>query len=186
MENKAEDIRIMELFQYGSEDAISEVHRVYGAYLKTIAEGVLRNPQDAEECVNDTYLRAWGSIPKTEPGNLKAYLSKLIRNISISRLRSNLAKKRGGDMTFTSYEELSECIPASRRDETPDRDRLRAQLETFLRGLSKEKRMVFLKRYWFSCPVSEIAELLGKDERYVSNQLYEMKKKLKKHLEGRR
>jgi RNA polymerase sigma-70 factor (ECF subfamily) len=89
-------------------------------------------------------------------------------------------------MTFTSYEELSECIPASRRDETPDRDRLRAQLETFLRGLSKEKRMVFLKRYWFSCPVSEIAELLGKDERYVSNQLYEMKKKLKKHLEGRR
>ena len=186
MENKAEDIRIIELFKDGSEDAGREVHRVYGAYLKTIAEGVLRNPQDAEECVNDTYLRAWGSIPKAEPGNLKAYLSKLIRNISVSRLRSNLAKKRGGDVTVTSYEELSECIPDSRRNESPDGERLKAQLEAFLRGLSKEKRMIFLKRYWFSCPVSEIAELIGRDERYVSNQLYELKKKLKKPLEGRR
>ena len=186
MENRAEDIRVLELFRNGSEDAIMEVQRVYGTYLKSIAEGVLRNPQDAEECVNDTYLRAWGSIPKAEPDNLKAYLSKLVRNISISRLRSNLAKKRGGDVTVTSYEELSECIPDSRRDETPDKDRLKGQMESFLRSLSKEKRWIFLKRYWFSCSVSEIAELLGRDERYVSNQLYEMKKKLRKHLEGRR
>lgn len=177
---------IIELFRNGSEDAIRETQRVYGAYLHTIAEEILRDRQDAEECVNDTYLRAWESIPKTRPGNLKAYLAKLTRNLSISRLRNNQAKKRGGDAVITSYEELSECIPGKRLHEEADRAQLKAQIESFLRNLSKEKRFIFLKRYWFSCSVSEIADRISKDERYVSNQLYELKKKLRKHLEGSR
>ncbi|MBO4280234.1 MAG: sigma-70 family RNA polymerase sigma factor [Lachnospiraceae bacterium] len=179
-----EDYRILQLFRSGSEDAIREIQRVYGGYLFTLAEGILKDRQDAEECVNDTYLRAWESIPKAEPDNLKAYLSRVVRNLSISRLRSNQAKKRGGDKTFTSYEELSECIPDSRRNEQADRERLRSQMNSFLRNLSKEKRQIFLKRYWLSCSVAEIAAQLGKDERFVSNRLYEIKKKLRKHLEG--
>ena len=177
---------IINLYRSGSEEAVRETQRLYGAYLHTIAEGILRDRQDAEECVNDTYLRAWESIPKAEPGNLRAYLAQMTRNISISRLRNNQAKKRGGDAVITSYEELSECIPDKRLNEEADRAQLRAQIESFLRKLSKEKRFIFLKRYWFSCSVSEIADRISRDERYVSNQLYELKKKLRKHLEGSR
>ena len=97
------DGKIIELYRTGSQDALKETQRVYGAYLMTVAEGILRDRQDAEECVNDTYLRAWESIPKTQPANLKAYLAKVTRNLSISRLRNNQAKKRGGDAVITSY-----------------------------------------------------------------------------------
>ena len=182
-----EDNRIIELFRNGSEDAVRETQRLYGAYMLAVAEGVLRNRQDAEECVNDTYLRAWESIPKADPDNLKAYLLRTVRNLAISRLRSNQAKKRGGDAVITSFEELSECIPDSRRSEDPAAGQLKAQMESFLRKLSKEKRMIFLKRYWFNCSVTDIADQLGRDERYVSNKLYQLKKKLQKALrEGRR
>lgn len=180
------DGKIIELYRTGSQDALKETQRVYGAYLMTVAEGILRDRQDAEECVNDTYLRAWESIPKTQPANLKAYLAKVTRNLSISRLRNNQAKKRGGDAVVTSYEELSECIPGKRLNEEANRAQLKTQIESFLRSLSKEKRFIFLKRYWFSCSVAEIADRIDKDERYVSNQLYELKKKLRKHLEGSR
>lgn len=182
-----EDNRIIQLYLNRSEEAVRETQRLYGAYLHAIASGVLRDYQDAEECVNDTYLRAWDSIPKTEPDNLKAYLAKTVRNLAISRLRSNLARKRGGEAVVTSFEELSECIPDSRLKEEADRGQLKDLLEHFLRKLSREKRMIFLKRYWYNCSVTDIAAQLGKDEKYVSNKLYQLKKKLQKALrEGRR
>ena len=178
-----EDEAIIELFWNRSEIAISETKRKYSSYLSTIANNILHNEQDAEECENDTYLRAWNSIPELHPNNLKAYLSKIIRNLSISRLRRNLAQRRGGNIMITSYEELVECIPDRTRNETADNDVLKNCLNSFLNGLTKEKRIIFMKRYWFSFSVAEIAEQMGRDERYVTNSLYGLRKKLKVYLE---
>ena len=86
-------------------------------------------------------------------------------------------------MTISSYEELAECIPDRRRDEPDDNEKLKSQLESFLAGLSAEKRTIFLGRFWFSCSVAEIAGKIGKSEKYISNQLYNLKRKLRKHLD---
>lgn len=180
------DERILALFLEGSESAIRETQAKYGRYLHAIAVGILGNDADAEECVNDLYLRAWSVIPKAEPKDLKAYLSGAMRNIAVSRLRKNQAVKRGGEALTASYEELSESIPDSRRGESPDTEKLRETMNGFLGTLSRAKRSLFLKRYWLSRSVAEIAAEIGRDERYVSNQLYNLRKKLKKYLEKNR
>lgn len=177
-----DDIRIISLFCNGSDEAVSAVQKKYGTQLLRLARNILTDERDAEECLNDTLLNAWKSVPLAKPDNLKAYLMRSIRNLAFERLRSNRAKKRGGDVTLTSYEELSECIPDNRTAEPADSEGLKEQLETFLNGLSAEKRTIFLRRFWYSYSVAEIAEQMGKDEKYISNHLYNLKKKLRKHL----
>ena len=184
--SKTSDEQIFQLYFDGSESAIRETQAQYGRYLLSIASGILGNAADAEECVNDLYLRVWTGIPQTKPKNLKAYLTAAIRNIAVSRLRSNQASKRGGEALITSYEELEESIPDHRREEPADSEKLRETMNGFLGSLSPDKRKMFLKRYWLSRSVAEIAEEIGRDERYVSNQLYNLRKKLKKYLEKHR
>lgn len=182
LEVMTNDIRIVNLFSNGSDEAVEAVQKKYGTQLLRLARNILRDERDAEECLNDTLLNAWKSVPLAKPDNLKAYLMRSIRNLAFERLRSNRAKKRGGDVTVTSYEELSECIPDNRTAEPADDEGLREQLESFLDSLSPEKRTIFLRRFWYSYSVAEIAEQMGKEEKYISNHLYIMKKKLKKHL----
>ena len=177
------DNQIIELFCDGSESALEAVSKKYGAVMLRLARNVLPDEQDAEECVNDTYLNAWQAVPAAKPSNLKAYLLQSVRNAALERLRSSRAKKRGGGVTVSSFEELEECIPDSRREEPDDNEKLRLQLESFLAGLSAEKRTIFLGRFWFSYSVTEIAGKMGKSEKYISNQLYNLKKKLRKHLD---
>ena len=184
--SKLSDNQILQLYFDGSESAIRETQAKYGRYLLAIATGILGNAADAEECVNDLYLRAWNGIPQSKPQNLRAYLTGMIRNIAISRLRMNQAAKRGGEALITSYEELEESIPDHRREEPADSEKLRETMNGFLGSLSSDKRKMFLKRYWLSRSVAEIAEEIGRDERYVSNQLYNLRKKLKKYLEKNR
>ena len=180
-----EDEFIIDLFWNRSEAAISETKKKYSSYLVTIANNILQDKQDAEECENDTYMHTWESIPVLHPENLKAYLSKIIRNISISRLRSKLAKKRGGDTIVTSYDELAECIPDKSINESIDTNILKEILNDFLKDIPKEKRIIFVKRYWFSYSVSEISKQMGRNEKYITNNLYILRKKLKKVLEKR-
>ncbi len=177
------DERILQLYFDGSESALRETQAKYGRYLHAIAVGILGNAADAEECVNDLYLRAWNAIPQAKPQDLKAYLAGAIRNIAVSRLRKNQAAKRGGEALTASYEELSESIPDSRLGESADAVQLRETMNGFLGTLSRGKRSLFLKRYWLSRSVADIAAEIGRDERYVSNQLYNLRKKLKKYLE---
>ena len=177
-----DDIRIISLFCNGSDEAVSAVQKKYGTQLLRLARNILTDERDAEECLNDTLLNAWKTVPLAKPDNLKAYLMRSIRNLAFERLRSNRAKKRGGDVTTTSYEELSECIPDNRTEEPADNEGLKEQLEEFLSGLTPEKRTIFLRRFWYSYSVAEIAEQMGKDEKYISNHLYNLKKKLRKHL----
>lgn len=176
------DNQIVELFSRDPDGALSEVVKRYGEPMRRIAVSILTDERDAEECVNDTYLAACKKIPIAKPANLRAYLFRMIRNFAFERLRHDHAKKRGGEAVVTSFEELSECIPDRRRAESADETRLREQMEEFLRQLTKERRAIFLGRFWFMYSVSEIAAQMGKDEKYISNQLYNMKKKLKKYL----
>ncbi len=177
------DNQILELFCNGSESALEEVSKKYGAAMLRLAKSILSDEQDAEECVNDAYLSAWQAVPAAKPSNLKAYLLQSVRNAALERLRSSRAKKRGGGVAVSSFEELEECIPDSRREEPGDNEKLRLQLESFLAGLSAEKRAIFLGRFWFSYSVTEIAWKTGKSEKYISNQLYNLKRKLRKHLD---
>lgn len=178
----SEDNRILKLFQEDREEAIEAIQVQYGSYLLRIAIGVLQDEQDAEECVNDVLMHLWN---KALPDNiicLKAYISKLVRNRAITFLRGKNRKKRGGEIITIPYEELSECIPDPNRLDADSDNGIREMLDAFLTGLSKENRVIFMKRYWFSLSVSEIAKQLGKNERYVTNKLYVMRKKLRKHL----
>ncbi|MBO4324265.1 MAG: sigma-70 family RNA polymerase sigma factor [Lachnospiraceae bacterium] len=182
LEVMIEDVQIVALFCNGSDEAVEAVQKKYGTKMLRLARNILTDERDAEECLNDTLLNAWKSVPLAKPDNLKAYLMRSIRNLAFERLRSNRAKKRGGDVTLTSYEELSECIPDNRTAEPADNEGLKEQLDAFLNGLSAEKRTIFLRRFWYSYSVAEIAEQMGKDEKYISNHLYILKKKLKKQL----
>ncbi|MCH5273859.1 MAG: sigma-70 family RNA polymerase sigma factor [Lachnospiraceae bacterium] len=179
------DEAIIELFWNRSESALSETKKKYASLLRTIANNILHNFLDAEECENDTYLHTWESIPPLRPINLKAYLAKIVRNLAIGKLRKNLAKKRGGGIIITPYEELEECIPDERSAEAPDMEKLRESLDSFLQMLPKEQRIIFMKRYWYSYSVNEIARQTGRKEKYITNHLYLLRKKLKQYLERR-
>ncbi len=183
MEEALNDNQIVELFRSGSDSALSELQKKYGAQMKRIAESILADRRDAEECLNDAYMGAWKNIPAADPENLKAYLLRMTRYCAFKRLRTNLAQKRGGHVQTMSYEELSECIPDHRRAESEQDSGLKEQIEDFLRNLSEEKRTIFLGRFWFLYSVAEIAQRLGRDEKYISNQLYYLKKLFRKHLE---
>lgn len=178
-----EDSRIVELLKNRSEKAIGVIQKKYGLYLTRFVYNILRDQSDSEECVNDVYLQVWESARSEDISNLKAYLSRIARNRAISMLRSSRAKKRGGGESPASYEELDECIPDSSSEVSDNGERLRDKMNCFLTSLSREKRDIFLKRYWFSLSVSEIAGQFGYSERYIYNQLYLLKRKLKKYLE---
>lgn len=179
-----EDLQIVELYWQRSEAAIAESAAKYGGYCQNIAYGILRNVPDAEECVSDTWLRAWNAIPPERPRKLAAFLGKITRNLSLDRLRKNTAKFRGGDQVQLALEELETTIPAG---ESPERLAEEAELvqclEVFLHSLSREKRHVFLLRYWYFRPVQEIAWQLHMSESKVTSMLFRIRKELKQHLE---
>lgn len=179
-----EDSRIVELYWERSEEAIAESAEKYGGYCQGIAYGILRNLHDAEECVSDTWLRAWNAIPPQRPRKLAAFLGKITRNLSLDRYRKNTAKSRGGNQVQAALEELEKFLPAG---ESPEQELEEAELvqslEAFLHGLSQEKRQVFLLRYWYFRPVQEIAWQLQMSESKVSSILFRARKELRQHLE---
>jgi RNA polymerase sigma-70 factor (ECF subfamily) len=177
-----DDNRILLLLQEDREAAIEAIQLRYGRYLLSIAIGILCDEQDAEECVNDVLMHLWYKSLPENIASLKAYLSRLTRNQAITCLRRKQRKKRGGEYVTVSYEELSESIPDSKQFDEEDTSKTKEKLNAFLEGLSKENRIIFMKRYWFSLSVSEIAKQLGRKERYVTNKLYVMRQKLLKHL----
>lgn len=177
-----EDEKIIDLFWNRSENAVSQTKEKYGGYLLTISYNILHDKQDSEECENDTYLHTWNSIPNLHPQNLKAYLAKTIRNISISRFRYNHAKKRSGTVIISPYDELAECIPASTNSDSASNEVLNQILNNFLAALSEEQRIIFMKRYWYFFSIEEISEQMKKSSKSITNTLYWVRKKLKKTL----
>lgn len=177
-----EDYKIVDLYWARSESAISETDRKYGRMLNSISFSLLSSSEDAEECVNDTYIAAWQSMPDERPTYLGAFLSKITRRISISRYRSEHSRKRGGAAGI--IEELSECIP-SESDIVADYEngRLKESLDRFLRGLDERKRVVFIRRYFYSEPIEQIAKRLGMKTGSVKSILSRTRQSLRDMLE---
>ncbi len=179
-----EDTKIISLYWSRSERAIRETADKYGHYCNTIAMNILHDPMDAEECVNDTYLNAWNAMPDLWPENLRAFLGKVTRNLSVDRYRLSRTVKRGGGEAAAALSELEECVAASCNiEETIDEMYLAECINHFLQNTSQEKRNIFIYRYWYVYSVPEIAKMIHRSERYVSVTLFRLRKKLKESLE---
>lgn len=179
-----EDNRIVDLYLLRWEDAIAQTAAKYGCRLRRISLGIVQDLETAEECENDTYLQAWNRIPPSKPyGYLFPFLARMIRNISIDICRNRSALKRSGFMVELTAE-MEQCIPASDDPAAEvDRKLLGEIISRYLRTLSPEKRVVFLRRYWYMESVSVIAKELGIGESKVKTMLFRCRKGLRSFLE---
>lgn len=178
-----DDSEIIELFWGRSEHALEEVSRKYGCYCRTIAGNILGNWQDIDECLNDTWLAAWDSIPPQRPRRLSVYLGRITRNLALNRLKAMTAQKRGGGQAEAALDELRECLPGSDPNEQLDELVLRDAINKFLRAQLARNRAIFLRRYWAMERVEDIAMDLGLRCGQTATILYRMRKELKKHLD---
>lgn len=179
-----EDQQIIELFFSRSENAISETARKYGRYCYSIAYHILQNEEDSEECVNDTYLKAWDAIPPKRPEKLSAFLGKLTRNLSLHQYEKYHAKKRGSGRIALALDELQDCIPAADNvAQAIDDMALTEILNRFLADLPTQSRNMFLRRYWYLDSVEEIAVRFRASESKVKMSLFRSRGKLKRFLE---
>lgn len=179
-----DDQSIIELYDQRDQRAVTETQLKYGAYCMEVAYRVLENRQDAEECVNDTYLRAWHSIPPQKPYSLKSFLAKITRNLAINRYRDNHTQRRGRGEIALALEELGECI-ADGESITEDylMQELGEYVNRFLKKLSRKECNIFLCRYYFLYTTAEIATQYGVTEAYVRTNLSRTRRKLKQYLE---
>ena len=181
-----DDSKIVQLYWDRNELAIPVTAEKYGAYCTAIARSILHSAEDAEECVNDTYLHAWNAMPPVKPDILSAFLGKITRNLSLDKRSQTTADKRGGGELTAVLEELSEV--ASRGDDTQqalDQKELTFAINAFLGTLSPEKRSIFICRYWYNDSVGAIARRFAMREGAVSMTLSRLRTKLKIYLTER-
>lgn len=179
-----EDQELIALYWNREESAITQTKERYGPYCYAIAWNLLGDQQDSEECVSDTWLRAWQSIPPQRPLRLSLFLGKITRNLSLDRLRKRKAEKRGCGQGNAVLEELAECIPSPGSVSQIAEDReLTASINRFLHGLSSRDCQVFLARYWFGRTVKEISGSFSMTENAVKVCLHRTRNRLKLHLE---
>jgi len=174
------DAAIVDLYFARDEQAIKATDEKYGKVCMQTSMNILNSHPDAEECVNDTYLKTWNSIPPTRPASLCAFVLRIIRNLSLNRLRDMKAARRSRDLTV-SLEELEDCIPLP-DEQSPA---LAALLEDFLSGQDATDRALFMGRYWYACSVGDLARRTGMTANAVSIRLHKTREKLRAYLEER-
>ena len=172
-----DDSKIIELFFARNEDAIKHTDDAYGRRLFHLADNIVHNDQDAEESVNDTYMKAWDTIPPQRPEHFFAYIAKICRNFALKRIDWQKAKKRNAEVV-TLTQEMENCIPDTYRDIEADERELGRILDAFLRTLTPENQMVFLRRYWYVDTIAEIAVRYGISESAVQMRLNRTRSKL--------
>ena len=177
-----EDRAIVALYWARLEIAILETKKQYGRLLRSISRGILKSEEDAEECENDTYLKAWDTIPPQKPEELSAYLAKITRNLSLDRYDAMHAEKRGGGEVPLLLDELTEVI-ANDAAFPSDTGALCEVLNAFLGSLKADARNIFLRRYWFGDSVQEISERSGFGESKIKMSLLRSRQGLKEVLE---
>lgn len=177
-----EDTQIVALYWERNESALTETQEKYGRYCHSIAYRILCSHEDAEECVNDTYQRAWQAIPPHRPGMLGTFLGKITRRLALDRYKAYTAEKRGGGQTELVLDELADCIPTKEANPADDVV-LRDALNRFLYGLPADTARVFLRRYWYVNSVAEISEACGMSESKVKTLLFRTRNSLKQFLE---
>ncbi len=179
-----DDRKIVALYLSRDESAIEQTSQKYGSYCLSIAQRILGSRQDAEECVNDTWLRTWNSIPPKTPTLLKEFLAKITRNLAFDRYRRQSAQKRGGSAVELALEELEACLPANNTPEAEYRgEELKQCIQAFLRALPERDCNVFLRRYFYTESTEEIAKRYHLKPDHVRLILSRTRKKLKNHLE---
>lgn len=176
------DTEIIDLYFSRNEQALAETDKKYGAYCLHIAYNVLRSDEDAAEVLNETLYKVWTTVPPKKPENLKPYVGMIARQLSCNIYNARRAEKRGGGAGEVS-EELFECIPDKSLSDPCDLIALRDTMNGFLSALSERNRCIFLRRYWYTASVSEIADEYGIREGNVVMILLRIRKKLKKYLE---
>ena len=179
-----EDKQIIELYWERNQEAISQTAEKYGNYCTTIARNILQNEEDAEECVNDTWLGAWNSIPPKRPEHLPSFLGKLTRYKAIDCWRASHREKRGGCAVEIALDEIAEVVPAC---DSPEQDILNQELvqaiNRFLASLTATERNVFIVRYWYLVDIAGISERFGFSYSKVHSMLHRIRKKLRQYLQ---
>lgn len=176
------DEDIICLYNSRDEKAVRLTAERYGAYIRKIADNILKNRYDSEELENDVYNTAWNSIPPAHPVSLKAFLGRITRNAAFDRYSRSKAAKRGGADTLIT--ELTECIPSNSDVESVLEEKETAEhINIFLAGLDKTKRIVFVRRYWYGESIAEIAEFEHCTESRIKSMLMRTRRELKKYLE---
>ncbi len=180
-----EDAAIVELYLRRDESAIAATERKYGLRLRKLALGVLGDPGTAEECENDTYLRAWERIPPHEPRDcLFPFLGRITRHLAIDRLRREQSQKRSGNCLELTRE-LAECIPGGEGpEEALEAEALRRSIDAFLAACSPEQRTLFVRRYWFFDSIPELSRRYGLSQSKVKTTLFRLREKLRERLEA--
>lgn len=177
------DVQIIELYWLRDERAIGASDEYHGAACMALSQRILNNREDAEECVNDTWLRSWNAIPPTRPVSLRAFFLKIVRNLSLNCMEKNCAQKRGGDQTAVLLDELKECVPSGEvvEDIVMARE-LSSVISEFLSKQSKQDAALFLQRYFYLLPLSEAAEKVYLTETVAAMRLSRIRKKLRMYL----
>lgn len=177
-----DDKLIIDLYWQRSERAISETDEKYSRFCHYIAYNILGDDEDSKEIVNEVYLKAWNTIPPNRPGILKSYLGMICRQLAINRYQAKNAQKRKADTPIV-LDELGECIPDKGCEEVGDGFALRDALSRFVASLPVRARRIFVRRYWYAAPVSDIAREYSVKESYVTVSLLRTRRKLKAFLE---
>lgn len=180
------DEMIVTLYWDRNEDAIMKTQEKYGSYLAVVANNILANAEDSRECVNDTYLAAWNSMPTNRPSVLSTYLGKITRRLSIDVFRKKHSQKRSASQYALSIEELGDSFSdGTTPEQEMDRKLLVEMMNDFLRDLPQDERIAFIGRYYFFDSLKSVAAYCGTSEAKMKSMLYRIRQKLKKYLEER-
>ena len=178
------DTEILDLYWAREEQAISETEKAYGSYCYSIAWHILYSKEDSDECVNDTWLRAWNAIPPKRPDRLAVFLGTITRNLSLDRWKGKHTMKRGNEEMLLALDELAECVPDGHNTEAVvEATELEYMLNQFLHTLPERDCNIFLRRYWYVEEYSEIAKRYGMKLNTVKTSLFRTRAKLRGFLE---
>lgn len=179
-----EDDKIVQLYWDRDESAIDETDKKYRNYLYTIAYNIVHDRLDCEECLNDTYLGTWNTIPPTRPNILQVFLAKIMRNVAVDKYRQNHASRRIPSELIVSLDEIDESMIYDPTDNEHDKIVAIAEaLNIYLKGLSDRDQLIFVCRYYYADYITDIAKMLGVSEKTVSRALHNMRQELREALE---
>lgn len=176
-----QDNDIIALYFDRNEKAIAATEEKYGGYCRSIAMNILSDEMDAEECVNDTWLRTWNAIPPSRPSVLRVFVGKITRNLALDKYKAKTAEKRAGGEFAVSLDELDECIGTIDERESAE---IGESISKFLRGQPETARKMFVCRYFYCDPIADIARRFHTSEGRVKSTLFRMRGKLRDHLES--
>ena len=176
-----DDNKIIELYFKRDEDALTQTKECYGKQLNALAFRILQNKEDAEECENDTYMKAWNSIPPQKPQHFFAYLAKICRNTALNMTEKSKAEKRSAIIVELT-KELSECLPDNSTLEKTAEQELGDIISEFLKTVSTDNRIIFIRRYFLSETISDISKTLSISESKVKSSLFRTRNKLRDYL----